>query len=271
MENWNIIKNRIERTLKTSGLKNPNIRLNALKSIDLILDNKYKVEPLALLKIDKKKIKEELSRKKGSNLNSAESCIINHIYDVINDEPLQIKGIECQTPKINIISKKENVNNSSKVSFAAFTPNNIKILILGTMPGDDSLKTSEYYHKPQNCFWKIIFDIFSPNNFSNNYENKLNLLADNHIGLWDVLSYASRKGSLDLNIKDEEFNDIDGFIKENPNITKIIFNGKKASKYFAKAKYKTTISSITMPSTSSAYTKPYSEKLKEWKSALIEN
>jgi hypoxanthine-DNA glycosylase len=271
MEKWTTIKKRIETTLKTRGLKNPNIRLNALKSIDSILDDKYKVEPLGLLKIDKKKIKEELSRKKGSNLNSAESSIINHIYDVINDKPLPIKEIEYQTPKNKTISKKENIDNGSIVSFAPFIPLNIKILILGTMPGDDSLQTFEYYHKPQNCFWKIIFDLFSPNTFSNDYKKKLNILANNHIGLWDVLSNCNRKGSLDADITDEEFNDIDALLKKNPDITKIIFNGGKASKYFAKANHKTAISNIILPSTSSSNRKPYAEKLKEWKSALIEN
>ena len=214
MKKWNEIKISIEKDLRNSGLKNPNIRINALKSIDSILDNKYKNEPLDLINIDKKKIKEELSRKKGYDLNAAESSIINHIYNVINNEPLPIKSIDNQNTNVKQVSKKEDVEVSSKISFDAFIPNNIKILILGTMPGNDSLKTAEYYHKSQNCFWKIMFDVFSPNDFSNNYENKLNLLACNQIGLWDVLSYCKRNGSLDKDIRDEELNDIDGLLKE---------------------------------------------------------
>jgi len=270
MEKWNKIIIRIEKELRNSGLKNPNIRLNALKKIDSILDNKYKNEPSDLLKIGKLNIKVELIREKGYDLNSAELSIINHIFTVINNEPLPIKGIEYRNANVKTDTKKNDIFNNSKVSFEPFISKQSKILILGTMPGDDSLKTAEYYHKLQNCFWKIIFDVFNPNNFSKNYENRLKLLADNQIGLWDVLSYCNRMGSLDIDIRDVEFNDIDGLLKENPNITKIIFNGEKASKYFVKSQFQSTISKIILPSTSSANTKSYAEKLRIWKTALID-
>jgi TDG/mug DNA glycosylase family protein len=54
------------------------------------------------------------------------------------------------------------------------------------------------------------------------------------IALWDVLYAAERKGSLDSNIRNEEFNDIEGLITRNPSIEVIATNGGKAEKAFRK-------------------------------------
>lgn len=32
-----------------------------------------------------------------------------------------------------------------------------KFLILGTLPGPESLETGQYYKKNSNCFWKIVY------------------------------------------------------------------------------------------------------------------
>ena len=44
-------------------------------------------------------------------------------------------------------------------SFAPITPDNAKILILGTMPGTKSLELNQYYGHKQNNFWKFMFEI----------------------------------------------------------------------------------------------------------------
>ncbi len=46
--------------------------------------------------------------------------------------------------------------------------------------------------------------------------------------------YVEREGSLDANIKNEEFNDIAGLLAANPSIEVIATNGGKAEKSFRK-------------------------------------
>lgn len=158
-----------------------------------------------------------------------------------------------------------------KESFPPLIDAKTKILVLGTMPGDKSIRTGEYYANPTNQFWKLIFHVFNSGIAVYNYEEKTKLLLNHHVGLWDVLSKAHRAGSLDSNIIDEEFNDFQQLFKTYPNIKMLIFNGQKPAEYFK-------INNIlhkdkeyyVLPSTSSANTtKTFDMKLKEWKAALM--
>jgi hypothetical protein len=61
----------------------PNIRLNAMKSIDKLMTANFKnlVEhPKILKQIDKEDLKSMLAVKKGAKLNSAEESVINGLY-----------------------------------------------------------------------------------------------------------------------------------------------------------------------------------------------
>lgn len=158
-----------------------------------------------------------------------------------------------------------------KESFPPLIDAKTKILVLGTMPGDKSIRTGEYYANPTNQFWKLIFHVFNSGIAVYNYEEKTKLLLKHHVGLWDVLSKAHRAGSLDSNIIDEEFNDFQQLFKTYPNIKMLMFNGQKPAEYFK-------INNIlhkdkeyyVLPSTSSANTtKTFDMKLKEWKAALM--
>ena len=43
-----------------------------------------------------------------------------------------------------------------KVSFPPLIDEDSEILVLGTMPGDDSLRLNQYYASSNNSFWKIV-------------------------------------------------------------------------------------------------------------------
>ena len=151
------------------------------------------------------------------------------------------------------------------ISFAPIINKNSKILIIGTMPGIKSLEVQEYYAHPRNAFWKIMFRLFQKD-FSENYEDRKNLILDNRLALWDTLKLCYRKGSLDTNIKNEEANEIHNLLEKYPNIHSIVFNGKNAEKYYRRyLKKKSNIRYLTMPSTSPANAmKNFDEKLTEW-------
>lgn len=150
-----------------------------------------------------------------------------------------------------------------KKSFLPLINGKTKTLILGSLPGDRSLKQNEYYAHPQNRFWKVIRHLFNSPDVTN-YTDKINLLLDHGIGLWDVCAEAARPGSMDLAIKDESPNQIMALLQENPTIEQVVFNGQKAYnlylKYFEK---KEDIIYVCLPSTSPANAKTNLEKLIE--------
>ena len=125
--------------------------------------------------------------------------------------------------------------NFMKNSFEPIIDNNSKILILGSLPSDKSIEKHEYYENKTNQFWNIISMCFDGEKINfNNYDEKIAYLHEHHIALWDVYSRANRKGSLDSNIKNAEFNDIKNLLKLYPSIVKIVTNGRASQKGFEK-------------------------------------
>ena len=150
-------------------------------------------------------------------------------------------------------------------SFPPFVNSQTEILILGTMPGIASLEKQEYYAHKRNHFWKIMYTLLNNLPIAEIFEEKIQLLQENKIGLWDVLENCERKGSLDIHIKNQKENDFETLFKEFPRITTIIFNGKEGHKYFLKKFGQIKgISYYVMPSTSPANTMTFENKLKIW-------
>lgn len=141
-----------------------------------------------------------------------------------------------------------------KFSFPPIVNENAKVLILGTMPGEKSLKLNQYYANPTNQFWKIIYSITNAE-FILNYRDKTEMLLNNRIAIWDVLMHCEREGSLDQNISDEAPNDFKSFFLQYPHIEAVFFNGGKAANLFEKYRLQDHLKKyITLPSTSSANT-----------------
>ena len=138
-----------------------------------------------------------------------------------------------------------------------------QILILGTMPGRDSLKFNQYYAHSRNSFWKIMFSLFDKP-YSTDYSIKQSLLLNNNIALWDVLKACKRESSLDSDIIEEEPNDLLLFLKNHPRINHLIFNGKSSMNYFVKFVKGASLPSTQLPSTSPAYVIPFEKKVNEW-------
>lgn len=133
--------------------------------------------------------------------------------------------------------------------FAPYIPSQPRVLVLGTMPGKDSLRLGQYYMNSRNRFWKIVAAA-AGQPLPDRYEDRLKLLDQLHIALWDVFASAERKGSLDKDIRKGERNDIQAILESNPSIVKILFNGKKANENALDYGCKNAV----MPSTSSSNT-----------------
>ena len=156
-------------------------------------------------------------------------------------------------------------------SFPPSAAPDAEILILGSMPGGESLRQQQYYAHSSNAFWKIMGDLFG---FQKNaaYNERLEALIKNRIALWDSLKSCRREGSLDSDIKDASPNDFRNFFAKHPEIKKIVFNGKSAQRLFLKFNKKLNLENfeiISAPSTSPAHASMnYQQKLAAWKNAI---
>lgn len=143
------------------------------------------------------------------------------------------------------------------------------VLILGSVPGAKSLEKQQYYAHPQNAFWKIMFRLLEKD-FTENYDEKVQLLIKNKVALWDVIDSCERKGSLDSEIKNEKANEIEKLLADYPNIEVIFCNGGKSFKNLQKTlgkKYRIPI--FLLPSTSPLHTVAFEKKLQDW--TMIKN
>ena len=120
-----------------------------------------------------------------------------------------------------------------KQGLQAVVGTNPRILILGSLPGDESLRRQEYYGNPRNMFWDVMSGVLGED-APKQYSEKVEYLKRHNIALWDVFHSAEREGSLDANIQNEEFNDIEGFLLAHPSVEIIATNGGKAEKSFKK-------------------------------------
>lgn len=151
---------------------------------------------------------------------------------------------------------------------------NAEILILGSMPGQESLAAGQYYANRRNAFWKIMAELlgFDPDA---SYETRLHQLKTARIALWDVLRSCTRVGSLDARIDTDSItvNDFQGFFRTHEKIRAVFFNGAMAESAYRQYVLPTVstvpVSYTRLPSTSPAHASlSYEQKLHAWRSAL---
>lgn len=141
-----------------------------------------------------------------------------------------------------------------------------RVLILGSMPGTESLLKNQYYANSRNHFWRVIYALFDAEPDSS-YDDRAAFLLSKKIALWDVIDNCTRKGSLDSNIRDEYPNDFTALFRKYPGIKHIFFNGTKAFDSFKKHVGFNESGGFTytkLPSTSPAHAVKFEDKLNEW-------
>ena len=148
-----------------------------------------------------------------------------------------------------------------------------RVLVLGSMPGEMSLRMQQYYAHPRNAFWRIMNDIIGVD-VQADYPRRLEALRSAGIGLWDVLSFCERSGSLDSAIARDtmEANDFEALFTQYPGITRVFFNGAAAEQAFVRLvapRIDLSVKWSRLPSTSPANAAmPYDAKLRAWRSVL---
>jgi hypoxanthine-DNA glycosylase len=152
-----------------------------------------------------------------------------------------------------------------------------RILVLGSMPGEASLRARQYYAHPQNAFWRIVGEILGIAGDARAlpYDDRLKMLIEADIALWDVLASCHRYGSLDADIATDtlQANDFNAFFADHARIERVLFNGATAESCFRRHVVPSlqlrTLQYVRLPSTSPANASiPYPRKLAAWREAL---
>ena len=152
-----------------------------------------------------------------------------------------------------------------KRSFPPIADGRARVLVLGTLPGEESLRRREYYAHPRNLFWPIIFALFNATP-AMNYPERLAFVAARRIALWDVCELGEREASADSMIRRERPNAIDRLLDAHPLIRAVAFNGSGArrlyDRHFAR---RTELTYLALPSTSPAHARlDFAAKLVRW-------
>src|SRR5215210_1207742 len=104
-----------------------------------------------------------------------------------------------------------------------------RLFILGSLPGDASLSAGRYYAHPTNQFWRLLGTAIGEDLHSMSYDERLLRLAERHVGLWDVIGSANRRGSLDQAIRSANHNALEGLRHDFPELRGVAFNGSTAA------------------------------------------
>lgn len=152
-----------------------------------------------------------------------------------------------------------------KRSFPPVVDGHSVVLVLGTLPGEESLRRLEYYAHPRNLFWPIVCGLFGAAAPAI-YAERLGFVLSRRIALWDVCESGERRASADATIHAEVPNRIDALLVDHPQIRAVAFNGSGArrlyDRHFAR---KPELAYLALPSTSPAYASiGFADKLLRW-------
>jgi double-stranded uracil-DNA glycosylase len=155
---------------------------------------------------------------------------------------------------------------AAKRSFPPIADQYARVLVLGTLPGEESLRRQQYYAHPRNLFWPILFALFEAAPASL-YTDRLAFALSRRVALWDVCAAGEREASADATIRQEVPNAIDRLLDAHPLIGAVAFNGSGArrlhDRHFPR---RPGVTYLALPSTSPAHARlDFAAKLKEWR------
>ena len=151
-----------------------------------------------------------------------------------------------------------------KSSFAPVVDPGCRVLVLGSLPGEESLARRRYYANPRNQFWRLIGAVVGAEIESLDYDARLEALLRAGIGLWDTVGSATRRGSLDGAIRDVSANPLVPLVAGLPRLRADAYNGGRAASLGMPQLTGAGPALLSLPSSSPAYTLPFEAKLERW-------
>ena len=161
----------------------------------------------------------------------------------------------------------------TRTSLRPVVGTHLRVLVLGSMPGEESRRIEQYYAHKRNRFWRVMGDLlgFDP---TTEYAERIEELTRHGVGLWDVLRACERHGSLDSKIRRESEvpNAIGELVQNNESLALVALNGGKAAEVFHRriAPVPRLVNIVQLPSTSPANAAvPYDALRKVWGDSLM--
>lgn len=141
-----------------------------------------------------------------------------------------------------------------KAAFAPVVDAQTQLLILGSLPGDQSLAAGQYYANPRNRFWQLVGEVIERTDLPDlSYQGRLEALLSHGVGLWDAIGSAERDGSLDSSIRAVEAAGLAGLVNTLPYLRAIAFNGKTSARIGRAQLADSKFALIDLPSSSPAH------------------
>ena len=157
------------------------------------------------------------------------------------------------------------MTSARRIGFDPVVDADSRLLILGSLPGDASLKAAQYYAHPRNAFWRLLGGVLGEDLDALAYEARLERLKARRIGLWDVIASAERSGSLDAAIRSPQAADLRGLAEGLPELRAVAFNGGLAARLGRRILGNhADLVLLDLPSSSPAHARPLAEKAARW-------
>jgi hypoxanthine-DNA glycosylase len=104
-----------------------------------------------------------------------------------------------------------------------------RLVVLGSFPGRASLQAGEYYAHPRNQFWPLLSALWGLDLRALPYAQRLAVVGERGLGVWDVYANCRRAGSLDSAIRDARPNDLALLLRRAPGLRAVAHNGGESA------------------------------------------
>lgn len=153
-----------------------------------------------------------------------------------------------------------------KQSFPPVVRRDTRLLILGSLPGERSLAAGQYYAHPRNLFWRLMEAVIDTPLGPLDYTDRLEALLAHKVGLWDAVQSATRRGSLDADMREIEAADLPSLTATLPDLRAVAFNGRASEKTAQPQLADSGLALMALPSSSPAHAAMrYAEKARQWR------
>ena len=143
-----------------------------------------------------------------------------------------------------------------------------RLVVLGSFPGVASLAAGQYYGHPRNHFGPIAGNLLGLPLAAMPYAERLAVLRERGVGLWDVYAACRRVGSLDSAIREPQPNDLARLQQLAPGLRAVAHNGGESARTM-RLTAALGLAVFKLPSTSPANASwSFERKLAAWRAAF---
>lgn len=143
-----------------------------------------------------------------------------------------------------------------------------RLVVLGSFPSVASLREQQYYAHPRNHFWPLLSALWGLDLRALPYPQRLDVLRQRGLGLWDVYASCRREGSLDSAIEAAEPNPLERLRDWAPALQALAHNGGESARAMRITR-SLGLAVHRLPSTSPANASwRFERKLAAWRAVL---